>query len=232
MRIVVSIVALALACGPTFAAEFTPADRAMEANGAKKGLPIALPIDPLGLNGVNADGTPVKSKLETDVIDKITALLKGDIDSAIAMAQDSTNPDPNGAACWTALKPIGAIVQKHPLVFTGEVVTDIQAARSAMIQLNAVCTGPQSLSCKTVFNDAITIARRIATLAPVSVRPVIPDVWGDFCAALTPISTTLTISAPAVPGTSVVRTLTISAPASTAPQVPATSVVTPAPAAK
>ena len=188
-------IALALVVGGPAVADprFTPQDRHMEAK-AKAGLPIPLPVDPLGLNGTNADGTPIQSKVVADFLARITALLKSDMSEAEALASDPVNPDPNGAACWKAMEPISALVQKHPLIFSGETITDIQAARSAMIQLNLIC---QSLPCRTVFTDAITVSKRLATLAPVPTRAIIPDVFGDFCAALTPISTSLTTSVPA-----------------------------------
>ena len=191
-------VALALAIGgPAVAGpKYTPADRRMEAKDllARPKLPIPLPVDPLGLNGTNADGTPIQSKVVADFLARITALLKSDMSEAEALASDPVNPDPNGAACWKAMEPISALVQKHPLIFSGETITDIQAARSAMIQLNLIC---QSLPCRTVFTDAITVSKRLATLAPVPTRAIVPDVFGDFCAALTPISTSLTTSVPA-----------------------------------
>lgn len=167
---------------------------------AKSGLPIALPWDPLGLNGTNADGSPIKTPLQQgaiDIINKLVTFVTKDVDSALALAKKYG--DGNGAACWAAVQPLAGLVKDHPLIFTFQAASDLEAARVGVIQLGQLCT--QQPSCKTVFSDAVTIAQRIATLAPVSVRPVIPNMWDDVCNAIPLISSTLTINttAPATP---------------------------------
>jgi hypothetical protein len=198
--------ALVLFAAPAFAQppNYTPIDRQMEAKTVVKhtGLPIPVPIDPLGLNGktttttTNPDGTTTTTSTPNGSVfdalfNKISDLLTSDFASAIDLSTKSVPPDVNGGACWTALQPVASIVKSHPTPLTGKLATDIQNIRNLIITMQGACATP---ACGTVFAEMAAANQRLIQQLPI--HAIIPgsviNPWEEVCANLPKVSTTLT----------------------------------------
>ena len=195
MRTALALV-LALAATSALAEpNYTPIDRAMTAKG---GLPVPLPIDPLGLNGThtvtNSDGTTTQvpnGSIFDALFSKISDLLTSDFTSAVQLSTASVPPDVNGGACWTALEPVATIVKSHPTPLTGKLATDVQNIRNLIITMQGACATP---ACGTVFAEMAAANQRLIQQLPI--HAIIPgsviNPWEEVCANLPKISTTLT----------------------------------------
>ena len=194
MRTALALV-LALAATSALAEpNYTPIDRAMTA----KGLPVPLPIDPLGLNGThtvtNADGTTSQvpnGSIFDALFSKISDLLTSDFTSAVQLSTASVPPDVNGGACWTALEPVATIVKSHPTPLTGKLATDVQNIRNLIITMQGACATP---SCGTVFAEMAAANQRLVQQLPIhaTIPGSVINPWEEVCANLPKISTTLT----------------------------------------
>jgi hypothetical protein len=187
-----------------------PRDSQFEAKTVVKrtGLPVPLPVDPLGLNGgttkivTNPDGTTTttttpNASVFDALFNKISDLLTSDFAAAIDLSTKSVPPDVNGGACWTALQPVASIVKAHPTPLSGKLATDIQTIRNLMITLQGACAIP---ACGTVFSEMAAANQRLIQQLPI--HPILPgsviNPWEEVCANLPKVSTTLTtVQAPA-----------------------------------
>lgn len=211
--VLVLLAASALAEPPNY----TSIDRRMEAKTVVRhtGLPIPVPIDPLGLNGsttktvTNPDGTTsttttANGSVFDALFNKISDLLTSDFASAVDLSTKSVPPDVNGGACWTALQPVASIVKAHPTPLTGKLATDIQTIRNLIITMQGACATP---ACGTVFAEMAAANQRLIQQLPI--HAIVPgsviNPWEEVCANLPKVSTTLTtVLAPVTEPTPVV----------------------------
>ena len=196
----------ALAEPPLAAGPFTPVDRGMT---AKSGLPVKLPVDPLGLNG-NGAGVSVTDSdgfhLTGDPIsDLLNFFLNGLPEATALTTQIAGLHDDVANACFTAAGTFQSVMTAtaapggHSLLgLTGKPTVDLETVRLRAAAAKQLCSTP---ACQQL---AAEFAQSVDKL--VSLKPVTPIDMNSICAklptvtlALTPANTTPTPTATPTP---------------------------------
>lgn len=122
---------------------------------AKKGLPIPLPIDPLGLNKSSAEsGGSLRQKILTDMskpFQDLADFIGDDAEKAIALSTSIPGlQDGHGQQCWIMARNFTAVIKAHPLPLTGQGMSDLEAGRLLAASANQLCGDSH---CTQVFTD-------------------------------------------------------------------------------
>jgi hypothetical protein len=108
----------------------------------------------------NAHATESKrappAKAFSNPINLLASWADADVKAAIIAATSFPElQDTVGAACWTQISTLAAIVKAHPLPATFHLATDIEYARLIQASLNQLCRNP---ACAQVWSDAANAA--------------------------------------------------------------------------
>ena len=102
------------------------------------------------------------ARASSNPINLLASWADADVKAAIAAATSFPGlQDTVGAACWTQISTLAAIVKAHPLPVTFHLATDIEYARLIQASLNQLCRNP---ACSQVWSDAANAASSFAVI--------------------------------------------------------------------